>query len=226
MFVASTGLPSPRLRALLESQRTPFVLVGRGLPGLRSDWVRINNVAGAREATEHLLRLGHRWIGLLNGPAAIVTSHEREQGYREALAAAGVPFRPELVAQGDFAFAAGLAAADRLLTTQPEVTAIFATNDLMALGAIEAARRQGRPVPDDLSIVGFDDIPVAALVTPRLTTVAVSSYEMGRAAVGLLLERLVGGRSSFKQVIIEPTLVVRESSAPPRSALAARHGPA
>ncbi|MGF6823064.1 LacI family transcriptional regulator [Microbacterium sp. ZKA21] len=176
--------------------------------------VSVANVTASRTATEHLISLGHRRIGHLRGRTDLESAHQRERGYREALAAAGIPFDGALVEDGGYRTAASTPGANALLDLTDRPTAVFAANDLSAIEMIRVATERGLRVPDDLSVVGFDDIPEASSHTPRLTTVRQPLADMGSAAVGMLLDMLGGGDAEHIRMPAE--LIVRNStSAPP-----------
>ena len=188
----------------------PRVALDEGIPV-----VSAAHAAGARAATEHLLSLGHRRIGAITGPPAWIACTDRLNGYHGALAAAGVLPDPALVAVSDFRNGpATAAAAAKLLDLAEPPTAIFAFNDNVAVGVIKAARSRGLRVPDDLSVVGFDDSEQAEIVTPALTTVRQPLAEMGRMAVSLLLRLLENQRVDALRIELATKLVVRESTAP------------
>jgi LacI family transcriptional regulator len=202
----------PDHTAVLGTYRTRLVAVGRHDTAHPS--VRIDNVAASRGAAEHLLGLGHRRIAFLGGPASSTTVQDRASGYREALEAAGVAGSEELVGYGEFTEESGYAMTQELLGRDRAPTALLCANDRIALGAYAAAADAGRSVPGELSVVGFDDTPIARYVRPTLTTVAIPTYEMGRVAMRLLLAQLEG--SSAPELETMPTrLVVRDSAAPP-----------
>jgi LacI family transcriptional regulator len=207
---------SDELKALLD-QGYPVVVVDPRLP-LDEDipCVSAAHAAGARAATNHLLALGHRRIGVLTGPNGWLATEERRNGYHAALAATGVLPDARLEVESNWQIEPGAAAAGTLLDLDPRPTAIFAFNDNMAIGAIQAARARGLRVPEDVSIVGFDDLEEAALVTPALTTVRQPLAEMGRMAVSLLLRLLDKQRVEALRVELATKLVIRESTAPPR----------
>jgi LacI family transcriptional regulator len=171
------------------------------------------NSAGASQAVNHLLSLGHRRIGAITGPSGWMATEDRRRGYHAALAAAGVMPDPKLEAQSDFLVSGGVEAAGHLLDAPDRPTAIFAFNDQLAIGAMQAARARGLRLPDDLSIVGFDDTVEAALVTPALTTVRQPLAEMGRMAVSLLTRLLSRERFEALHVELATRLVVRKSTA-------------
>jgi LacI family transcriptional regulator len=176
--------------------------------------VEADNVGGARAATQHLIELGHRRIAHIRGRTDLVSAQLRERGYREALEAAGLPFDPELVRVGGYRAAETTDAARELLTRSERPTAVFAANDLSAIRVLEIARDLGLRVPQDLSVVGFDNVPEAANAVPALTTVAQPLHQMGAEAVRLLLG-LLAGVTSEEHLLLPATLVVRASTAPP-----------
>jgi LacI family transcriptional regulator len=208
------------LRALQETGY-PFVVVDprvqldQGIPA-----VSASNASGARAVVEHLLSLGHRRIGAILGPADWMATTERLNGYRSALAAAGVLAARDLVVESDFSIESGEAAAAALLDLPERPTAIFGFNDNVAIGALRAAEARGLTVPDDLSVVGFDDSEQSGLVTPALTTVRQPLAEMGRMAVSLLLRLLDHQRVEAMNIELATRLVVRESTAAPVTAAA------
>ncbi len=173
------------------------------------------NSSGATQATRHLLELGHRRIGVISGPQGWAASEERLRGHHGALAGAGVLPDPALVRYSNFRSDGGLAAAGSLLDAPEPPTAIFAFNDSMAIGALQAARARGLRLPGDLSVVGFDDTSESLIVTPALTTVRQPLAELGRTAVSILLRQLENRRFEPLRVELETTLIVRDSTAPP-----------
>lgn len=211
-------LPSESRRELheLQAQGFPFVIVDPRQP-LDDDIPAVSamHLTGARAATDHLLGLGHRRIALITGPAGWVASDERVDGFRAALAKAGVIPDPDLIVSGDFNIEGGRAAAHALLGLPEPPTAIFASNDNMAVGATQAARQRGIDVPSELSIVGFDDAAIAGIVSPALTTVRQPLEEMGRMAVTLLTRLLEGQHVESLGIKLATRLVIRGSTAPP-----------
>jgi LacI family transcriptional regulator len=173
------------------------------------------NAAGARAATEHLLGLGHRSIAIITGPPGWAATEERREGARAALAGHGLLLDARLVMSGDWQIESGRAAAARLLLAPEPPTAIFAFNDEMAIGTLRAAHERGLRIPDNLSVVGFDDVDRAELVTPRLTTVRQPLDEMGRMAVSLLLRVLEAQSLEALRVELATRLIVRDSTAAP-----------
>jgi LacI family transcriptional regulator len=171
--------------------------------------------AGANEAVEHLVRLGHRRIAAITGPHGMIATEDRLRGYRGALAAAGIMSDPRLELESDWTVVGGIAAAAELLDRDDPPTAIFAFNDMLAIGVLQHASAHGIRVPGDLSVVGFDDTFEASIVTPPLTSVRQPLAEMGRMAVGLLVRLTAGQRIEALHVELETKLVVRESTGPP-----------
>jgi LacI family transcriptional regulator len=172
-----------------------------------------DNTGGARVATEYLIGLGHRRIAHLRGRTDLASAHLRELGYREALEAAGIAFDPELVRVGGYSASVAKDAARELLTLPHPPTAVFAGNDLSAIGTLEVAHELGLDVPGTLSVVGFDDIPEAIRCSPTLTTIAQPLQQMGAQAVGILLD-LLGGTARESHLRLPSRLVVRESTGP------------
>ncbi len=217
----------------LHKQGMPVVMLDdQGLPPEDLPWVGANQCQGAYEATRHLLRQGHRRIAHIQGPLKYQVSLDRYRGYCDALAEVGIQPDPAIVVQGDFQPPSGNSAATCLLTGEGErPTAIFAASDLMAFGAISAAEQFGLRVPEDIAVVGFDDITAASHIRPALTTVRQPLYEMGQSAIELLLRAVESStlesqsspimRRSFRplysrshtpsHVQLETRLIVRES---------------
>lgn len=215
IFLVNVGV-TERDAALFEGLDIPMVMLDREIPGIAVDSIQIDNAHGGRQATEHLLALGHRRIACIAGPSQVSPSADRVTGYRQALEASGVAFDPGLVERGDFTPSSGYDCARSLMARKKRPTAIFACNDLMAFGAITALAESGLSVPGDVSVVGFDDIALAAYFNPPLTTVAQPRLEMGRAAARILLERMRDGTLPRRRpVLMNTTLVVRHSSGSP-----------
>jgi LacI family transcriptional regulator len=201
----------------LQQQGFPFVIVDpREAPPDGIACVSAMHADGAKQATEHLLALGHRRIGAIAGPAGWYATEERLIGFRSALAGAGILLDPDLVVHSDWRIPRGTDAARELLALPDPPTAIFGFNDNVAIGAMHAARERGLALPDDLSIVGFDDTTQAGIVTPRLTSVSQPLAEMGRMGVSLLIRILEGQRVDALRMELSTKLVTRQSTAPPR----------
>ena len=191
----------------------PLVVIDPLMPlDARIPSVVAANASGAEQAMQHLLELGHRRIAAITGPPGWVATEERRRAYRGALAAAGIPFEPALELEADFDFEPGAQAAAVLLELDRPPTAIFAFSDMIAVGAMRAARSRGIRIPDELSIVGFDDSAYAAVVHPALTTVRQPLAEMGATAVDLLVRLM--RNEAIDTLHLEPftRLVVRETT--------------
>jgi LacI family transcriptional regulator len=192
-----------------------FVIVDPHQPlDERVPTVSAAHTSGASEAVEHLLALGHRRIAAITGPQGWIATEERRRGYRAALAAGGLMPDAQLEVESDFSVKGGVQAAQTLLDLDDPPTAIFAFNDMLAIGAMQAARQRGVRVPEQLSVIGFDDTFEASIVTPTLTTVRQPLAEMGRMAVALLVRLLGDQRIEALHVELETKLVLRESTAP------------
>jgi LacI family transcriptional regulator len=189
-FIIATAGETPELRNLVEKGRAPVVLIDRQVEGLETDAVVIDNVAAAREAVQHLIAAGHRRIGLITGRRTLSTGRERYEGYRRALAEAGIAFQATLVSSAHFGADDGYQAANRLLSLKDRPTAIFACNNLSGLGLIRALHDAGLRCPDDVAVACFDEFDWAEVFHPRLTTVAQPTHAIGVQAMMMLLERM------------------------------------
>ncbi len=190
----------------------PVVLAGEYTRDDVFPAVTIDNVAAAAQATEHLIARGHKRIGFINGPTQTLLSADRLSGYRQALFNHGLDTLPELIQTGDFCLAGGRLCAERLLALVNRPTAIFAANDDMAVGAIQAAQARQLRVPEDVAVVGFDDLPVARVVRPQLTTVAQPIHRLGEVAMEWLMLGLMGKAQPSLHRMLPVDLVIRESS--------------
>ena len=211
IILCSSRMDESELRALVE-QYPGVVLTNRRLEGAGVGTVLVDHQKGGREATEHLLNGDHRRVGFLAGPRVSRGGRERAAGYRAALADAGVPVVTEWELACSPTIEGGYEATRSLLQTSPDLTALFCYNDLVAVGALRAIQDIGRRVPEDIAIVGFDDIPLAALVTPSLTTCHVARYEIGSRAAQLLLQKLSNRDDQYEEIVLEPELVLRQSA--------------
>ena len=175
--------------------------------------VLVEYATGFREALDHLLALGHRDIGFIAGPQSLNSARGRMEAFKAALKTHGLPLRAEWVAVGDMRVEGGRAAMDRLLACRPRPAAIVASNDLMAVGALQAAHEAKVRVPQELSLIGFDDVPIAAMVHPALTTIRHPRREVAARAFAALQQAL-RGEKPVANVILHPHLVVRDSTGP------------
>jgi len=206
-FHASDAL----LKGLLETG-VPTVLGGRPIADLEVSYVDADNIGGARAATAHLLARGKKVIGTITGPLDMAAGLDRLTGYREALRESGASADPTLEETGDFSQDSGARATDLLLARRPDIDAIFAASDVMAVGALQALERAGRRAGADVAVVGFDDSDAARLASPPLTTVRQPIEDMGRQMAAILLEHILEGTNSPRQVVLGTELVIRSSS--------------
>lgn len=210
IFVA-TGDHSPSLEQLVNDG-LPVVVVDRRLSDLEVDTVLTDNLQGGLTATRYLLDLGHRRIACITGPSNLTPSAERVIGYRQALEERSLPVDETLIRKGDFHPHSGYLAVSQLLHTEPRPTAFFICNDMMAIGALRALAEARLQVPQDCSLLGFDDIELASYVTPPLTTIRQDKNAMAEAAVQLLLERIAEPSLPARTRILPTRLVERQST--------------
>jgi len=199
----------------LRHRHFPHVLVDHQGLGFDVPSVSATNRQGGYDGTSYLIKLGHRRIGFITGDMELGCARDRLAGYREAMSDAGIPVDPTLIREGNFLQPRGFTCANELLELAERPTAIFASNDVSAFGAMEAVRNHGLRIPDDISILGFDDISQAAQVHPSLTTVRQPLAEMGRAAARLLLSCIKQPDAAVQQIILPTELIVRQSCQPP-----------
>lgn len=211
IIMVAAGSSGENIHYLLERD-IPLVLVDRHVPDIRVDYVLADNQKGGYLAANHLIELGHRAIGCIAGPEGVQLSSERVAGYRRALEQAGISVRKEWIVEGDFQFLSGYDAARQLLNREPVPTAIFACNDLMAIGAYRYTHEIDHKIPEQLSIVGFDDVSLSAYTNPPLTTVKQFKYEMGSKAAKLLLERMTQHDFEYRLETLNTKLIIRKST--------------
>jgi LacI family transcriptional regulator len=209
VFVAA-GESSSHVQALIE-QRMPMVVCDRELPGIEVDTVITDNVGSGFQATEHLIGLEHRRIGCIAGPQVLEISNKRVDGYRQALERYGLPLCDGLLVHGDFRCKGGYEVMKELLALDKPPTAVFACNDLMAIGAICAASERRLKMPRDVAIIGCDDIALASFTNPSLTTVAQPKHEMGATAVEMLVEKIKDKSKPPTRRLLPTELVIRDS---------------
>lgn len=220
LIVSGPRRDDSELASLVEDEY-PIILQG-SLPGVAASSIDVDNRAGAAAAVRHLIDLGHRQIGCItNAPRAYTAAEERLQGYRDALEACGLRYDEALVVEGGFDATSGWHAMRSLLARDVALTAVFVASDVVAFGALRALREAGRHVPGDVSVAGFDDIPLARHFDPPLTTVHLPARSLGEAAGRALVERLAG-RPVASRTLLDTELVVRDSTAPPRSSPSGR----
>jgi LacI family transcriptional regulator len=196
----------------LRSRNMPVVLIDRDLPNVEVDAVLSDNQLGGFLATRHLLDLGHTRIACIAGPSSITPSAERIIGYRRALEEAGLSYDENLILRGDYHAQSGLEVTHSILKMDPRPTAIFALNDLMALGALRAAAEAGCSIPKDLAVVGYDDLEIAHFTNPPLTTIAQPKKEIGAQAVHLLVDRMSQRSRPPSRLVLAPELIIRRST--------------
>jgi len=215
LIVLSSGSDAELLDTL-RAATMPQVVVDREIDDLAADLVEVNHEAGGFLATQHLLQLGHRRIACICGPQTLSSARQRVQGYRRALHDAGLAMDDSLLRAGDFTSAGGHAAMCSLLdaSSSDRPSAVFASNDLMAIGAICAAAAAGLSIPKDLSVIGFDDIALAAYSNPPLSSIAQPKHQTGELAAQLLLQRIAQPERELQRAILQPSLVVRQSTGP------------
>lgn len=202
----------------LATRNIPFVVLDpAGDPDPDVSSVGSGNWSGGLAATRHLIGLGHHRIAMVNGPEEMLCSRARLSGYRAALDEAGIPFDPALIEAGQFHYEDGVAAGTRILTMPDRPTAIFAGNDLQAFGVYESARVLGLVVPDDISVVGYDDVPSASWMGPKLTTVHQPLIEMAEQATRLVLALRDDPHRKLVRIDLATSLVVRASTSPPKT---------
>ncbi|MEU1603135.1 LacI family DNA-binding transcriptional regulator [Micromonospora matsumotoense] len=213
-----TSMVEPPLQAELRRLRLPVVIVDpAGVAPQEAPTIGATNWAGSLRATQYLLGLGHRRIGFIAGPPQLMCSRARMDGYRAALDAAGLAVDDRLVRPGNFYHESGYTAGMHLLGLPEPPTAIFASSDQMALGVYEAVRKRGLRVPDDVSVVGFDDLPEVRWCSPPLTTIRQPLAEMGMLAARTVLRLARGETIESPRVELATDLVVRDSAAAPRN---------
>jgi LacI family transcriptional regulator, galactose operon repressor len=208
-IIVLTGMMNDKT-LLGYAQRLPLVITGRNLQGPNVVSIRLANEQAAFEATRHLIELGHIRIAHISGPESNVDAQERLAGYRRALTEAHLPVDERLIAVGDFSEASGLLALNQLLETRLNFTALFVANDQMAYGARLVLHRKSIRVPEDMSLIGFDDLPGSLYTTPPLTTVRQPVYEMGIVAGEAILQMIQGREVSIPDLPLK--VIVREST--------------
>jgi len=195
----------------LEEKKFPYILISRNIEGLDKNCIIIDDVSGGIMATEYLVKLGHYRIAHISGPLKTRSAVNRLKGYKLALKKNKIEYQEELVKEGDFRITGGYKAMKKLLELPEPPTAIFAANDLLALGTMQAIQKKKYHIPEDFCIIGFNDIKLASFVYPPLTTIRQPMQEMGALAVKMLLKIIEGGEFNQKKVVLKPKLIIRES---------------
>ena len=210
IILVPTNADTENYRPLLNSN-TQFVVIDRRLPFSNLDMVLVNGAAGGELAMDYLVKLGHRRIGYVGGLKHLSVMHEREQGYLAALHKHKLPFREEYLRKGNNRQNGGHEAVCELLTLTEAPTAILIANNLMTLGGLQAIHESGLAIPEQVSLVGFDDMDWAASLRPPLTCVAQPAYKMGETAARILLERILQPERPYQTVVLDTNLIVRDS---------------
>ncbi|BBI35786.1 LacI family DNA-binding transcriptional regulator [Cohnella abietis] len=210
-ILSGLRLDDPYLQEVIEQNVFPCVLIDIPKTGDNVAHITSDNRLGAAMATRHLLESGHRNIALINGHSQAFVTEERYHGFRDALEEYDLLSNAELVYDGSFSEDGGAEAMYQILIRHPEVTAVFCASDLMALGAIRTLERMGRKVPEDISIIGFDDITISAYCSPKLTTIRQDKYELGYQSAQLLIDMLES-RTENRKIILSSQLIIREST--------------
>lgn len=195
-----------------KKDNLPFIMIGHRLEDPTIDMVTVDTEEGAYEAVRHLIRLGHQRIGCLAGPISKGLSRGRLRGYRKALTDHGLKTDEDLIVEGDLRQGSGYTQMKQLLGIKDPPTGIFAINDMVAIGAVKAIEEKKLRIPKDIAVAGFDDIPLASIVKPSLTTVVQPKYEMGRIASEVLINRIEKRIQEPQRIILKTRLVVREST--------------
>jgi LacI family transcriptional regulator len=204
---------TPNSVALIQKHNIPVVVLDRRVPNIKTDLVRCDSEEGAYQLMRLLLSMGHREIALLNGPVNVSTAQDRLNGYRRALFEAGIPKSAWQENQGSFTQESGCEMTRQAFAHTPKPTALFAANNFIAYGALRALREMGLRVPEDVAVVGFDDLPPALVAFPFLTVAVQPAYEMGKKAIEILLNKLSSSPSDHcEEVILPAEIVVRQSS--------------
>ncbi|WP_248930215.1 LacI family DNA-binding transcriptional regulator [Paenibacillus hamazuiensis] len=213
-IIVATRIQNDQFLKKLISQNIPIALITNEMPTLAVDTVMVDDFLGGYQAGNYLAELGHRHIAIIAEDLVNKSNLERIRGCKQAMMAAAVEFDDRLLAVGEFTVQSGKEAMLRLLELDDRPSAVFACNDLLAIGAIQAARERGLHMPHDLSVIGFDNTVLATIIDPPLTTIGQPIQEIGRQAIDLLVQEIKGEKSLKQRVVLLPELVVRSSCMP------------
>ncbi|HGF7227117.1 substrate-binding domain-containing protein [Vibrio cholerae] len=211
LLLMCSTLEGERLDVFDRYPDIPIVVMDWGPILFASDKIQDNSLQGGYMAAKHLIECGHKEIGCVTGPLIRHQAQMRYEGYKRALAEAGIAINPDWIVESDFECEGGYQAFEKLYERGKLPSALFVCNDMMAMGVIQAANQRGLRIPDDLSLIGYDDVHIAKFMTPALTTIHQPKYRLGKAAVDTLLYRLENPDTTAQVVQLEPTLVVRNS---------------
>jgi LacI family transcriptional regulator len=197
----------------LTNNGIPIIVIDRDIPLKATDVLLVDNFQGGYDATKYLINLGHQRIACITGPSRLTPSADRVNGYKKALGEANIPENTDWIVAGDFQFSGGEMGLDQILKLEPRPTAIFACNDLMALGVMRGLRKVGLSVPEDISLIGFDDISLASVISPGLTTVAQPVQQISELAIELLINRIQNKTENNKdeRIVLPTRLIIRDS---------------
>ncbi len=210
ILIAPTREESPAISEV-GTNGLPVVVVDRQMMDSQIDTVLIDNFKGSLSAVQHLIELGHRQIGVISGPLHLTSGRERYAGYLQAMSDAKLAVRSDLTRFGDYKQRSGYTLAQELITSPDPPTALFVANNVMTIGALNAIHQIGRKIPDEIAVIGFDDVSWAVSLNPPLTTVAQPTFDIGKKAAELLLARIADGDRPPRTVMLNTKLIVRES---------------
>lgn len=213
-IIIATGIDQKHILEQLLSKRIPVVLLARDMPLVAVNTVVVDDFVGGSLAASHLLELGHQRIAILGENPKVFSSRERIRGFRQTMEDRHVPFREDWLRYGDYKMEDGKLRALQLLQAEDRPTAIFACNDMLAVGALQAAKETGTRVPGELSIVSFDNTILAMVTDPPLTTIAQPMEYMGKMVVDLIVDELSGENGIRQRTVLRPELLIRASTAP------------
>jgi DNA-binding LacI/PurR family transcriptional regulator len=211
-IILATGIQNDGTLKELIKRNVSIALIARDMPSLTVNTVLVDDFMGGYLAAKHLVSFGHRKIAVIAEDLEVMSSSERVRGYRCSLEEAGIEVDDNLICISDFTVEGGKLLTGKLLDSLIPPTAIFACNDLLAIGAIQAARERGLLLPEDLSVVGFDNTVLAKIVDPPLTTVAQPVHDMGRQVVDLLVQEIRRHSKEKQRIVLQPELIVRRST--------------
>ncbi|MGB9680444.1 MAG: LacI family DNA-binding transcriptional regulator [Thermoanaerobacteraceae bacterium] len=211
IFTSSSIPKQEHIKELIKTG-IPIVIMDRRIESEDIYGVFLDNYEGGYIATKHLIDLGHKKIGCITGPLYSKSARERLEGYKECLIENGFEYDESVVFEGDYKINSGITGSEKLLNLHKKISAIFACNDLMAYGAYKTIRSRGYKIPDDISIVGFDDIQLSQILEPQLTTIRQPAYDMGLTATRMLIKLIEGEKLNRKIINFKPKLIIRQST--------------
>ncbi|MCP3763669.1 LacI family transcriptional regulator [Domibacillus sp. A3M-37] len=209
VLLLTARMDSKSLKELSAS--FPMVLACEYVDELDIPTVSIDNISGARKLTEHLINVGHKKVAYISGPMNVILSRDRLRGFQQAMAQYDLPVDPSYIQEGDYEIESGYNQMVKLLALEDPPTAVFVFNDEMALGTIKAVQDHGLKVPEDIAVVGFDNLKMATIFSPRMTTIDQPKYEIGQRATNMLLTLMKGGSLEKKKIVLKDELIIRES---------------